>query len=105
MEFLIAMGIPTSITSILVWWLKKHIDRRDEEAREREKNIENLMQIVIQGNRATNILAEATAKAVQRIPDARCNGDMTSALEAVEKIRTEEKDFMLKQGIKHVFGE
>lgn len=52
---------------------------------------------------STNILAEATAKAVQRIPDAHCNGDMTSALEQSAKYQQEEKDFLINQGIKHVF--
>lgn len=52
---------------------------------------------------STNILAEATAKAVQRIPDAHCNGDMTGALAQSAKYQKEEKDFLIEQGIKHVF--
>ena len=103
MDFLIAMGIPTAITGLLVWWLKRHIDNRDRKAEERERNTEALMLIIMKNSRATNILAEATAKAVQRIPDAKCNGDMTKALEMAEKIQKEEKDFMFDQGIKHIF--
>ena len=94
MEFVIAMGVPTAITGLLVWWLKRHIDARDKKAEEREKNTERLMLIIMQNSRATNILAEATARAVQRIPDAHCNGDMTAALELAAKIQKEEKDFM-----------
>ena len=81
MEFLIAMGIPTAFTGLLVWWLKRHIDKRDAKSEERQQNIEKLMLMIMQTSRANNVLAEATAKAVQRIPDAHCNGDMTSALE------------------------
>jgi hypothetical protein len=105
MEFIIAMGIPTAITGLLVWWLKRYIDKRDKRQEEREKNTEQLMLIIMQNSRATNILAEATAKAVQRIPDAKCNGDMTRALELAAKIQKEEKDFMFDQGIKHIFGD
>ena len=105
MDLLAAMGIPTAITGLLVWWLKRYIDNRDKKAEEREKNTEQLMIILMQQSRATNVLAEATAKAVQRIPDAKCNGDMTAALELAEKIRKEEKDFILNQGIKHIFGD
>ena len=105
MEFILAMGIPTAITGLLVWWLKRHIDKRDKKAEEREKNTEQLMLIIMKNSRATNILAEATAKAVQRIPDAKCNGDMTAALELAAKIQKEEKDFMFDQGIKHIFGD
>lgn len=104
MEFVIAMGIPTAITGLLVWWLKRYIDKRDRKAEEREKNTEALMLIIMKNSRATNVLAEATAKAVQRIPDAKCNGDMTAALELAAKIQKEEKDFMFDQGIKHIFG-
>lgn len=103
--FIVAMGIPTAITGLLVWWLKRHIDRRDKKAEEREKAIENLMLIIMKNSRATNVLAEATARAVQRIPDAHCNGDMKAALELAEKIQKEEKDFMFDQGIKHIFGD
>ena len=105
MEFLIAMGIPTAITGLLVWWLKRHIDKRDKKAEERERNTEALMLIIMKNSRATNILAEATAKAVQRIPDAKCNGDMTKALEMAEKIQKEAQEFMFDQGIKHIFGD
>ena len=104
MEFLIFMGVPTAITGFLVWWLKRHIDKRDTEAKEREQNTERLMLMIMQTSRATNVLAEATAKAVQRIPDAHCNGDMTEALARAEKIQKEEQQFMFDQGIKHIFG-
>ena len=103
MDFLLAMGIPTAITGLLVWWLKRHIDRVEKKREEREHNSEQLMYLLIQTNRATNVLAEATAKAVQRIPDAHCNGDMTAALERADKIRAKEKEFILNQGIKHIF--
>lgn len=105
MDFLIAMGIPTAVTGLFVWWLKKYIDDNERKREEREHNTEQLMLMIIQTSRATNVLAEATAKAVQRIPDAHCNGDMTAALEEAAKIQKEEKEFILDQGIKHIFGD
>lgn len=104
-ELILAAGIPSAIFSLLIWWLKKYIDKREKQAEEREKNAENLMMLMMSGIRANNVLAEATAKAVQRIPDAHCNGDMTAALERAAKIHKEEEQFMFNQGIKHVFGE
>lgn len=100
---LITMGIPSAITGLLVWWLKRSIDKRDAKREEREKNTETLMLMIMQTSRATNVLAEATARAVQRIPDAHCNGDMTHALEEAARIQKEEKDFLMDQGIKHIF--
>jgi hypothetical protein len=105
MELLAFLGIPTAITGLLVWWLKRHIDKRDAKAEEREKNTEQLMLYIMKTSRATNILAEATAKAVQRIPDAHCNGDMTAALEQAAKIQNEEEQFLYGQGVKRIFGD
>ena len=79
------------------------MEKRDLEREEREKNTEKLMLFIMQTGRATNVLAEATARAVQRIPDAHCNGDMTHALEEAARIQNEEKDFIMDQGIKHIF--
>lgn len=116
MGFIITMGIPTAITGLLVWWLKRHIDKKDkaaelraererERAEEREKNTERLMLMIMQTSRATNVLAEATARAVQRIPDAHCNGDMTAALEQAAALQKEEQQFIIDQGVKHIFGD
>lgn len=100
---IIAMGIPSAIFGLAMWWFKRSIEKREKKRDEREKNTEKLMLLIMQTSRATNVLAEATAKAVQRIPDAHCNGDMTSALELAARIQREEKDFIMDQGIKHIF--
>lgn len=104
-EFIIAMGIPSAAMGLMVWWLKRYIDKRDKVAEERERDLEKLMLMIMQTSRANNVLAEATAKAVQRIPDAHCNGDMTSALERASKIQKEEQEFLINKGIKHIFGD
>lgn len=105
MEIVLAMGIPSAITGLLVWWFKRYIDKRDKRAEEREKKIEKLMLMIMQTGRANNVLATATARAVQRIPDAHCNGDMTSALEQAAEIQKEEQAFLMNNGVEHIFGE
>ena len=102
---LTVMGVPTAITGLLVWWLKRHIDKKDAVKEAHEKNVETLMLLIMKEARATNVLAEATARAVQRIPDAHCNGDMKSALERAAKIQEEKEEFMCDQGVQHIFGE
>lgn len=107
MEILFMLGIPTAMVScifgIFSWWLKRHLEKRDAKSDERIKNIETLMLMIMQDGRATNVLATATAKAVQRIPDAHCNGDMDGALQEAAKIQNEQKQFLIDQGIKHIF--
>ena len=54
----------------------------------------------MQGVNAAIALGEATARAVQRIPDAHCNGDMHAALDyAAKNQNTRRKDFLTSQGI------
>ena len=103
--FIAAMGIPSAICGLLVWWFKRRVEARDAHLEEREKNLETLMLMMMQTTRANNVLAVATARAVQRIPDAQCNGDMTAALEEAAKLQAAEKDFLVEQGVKHIFGE
>ena len=104
-ELIIAAGIPSAVMGLLVWWLKRYIDKQEEKRLERERNTEEFMLFIMKNSRATNILAEATAKAVQRIPDAHCNGDMKAALEEAAKIQKLEKDFMFDQAVQRIFGD
>ena len=116
MEILVTWGVPTAITGLLLWFFKRHINQKDAEreekeaaekaaAEEREKNYERMMLMIMQTSRATYVVAEATAKAVQRIPDAHCNGDMTSALAEAARIQKEEQEFLIDQGVRHIFGD
>lgn len=109
-QVVIAAGIPTAGTGFFVWMLKRWITKRDkerqreEEERERrteqrEQNREKLDLFLLKSNSANIALAEATAKAVQRIPDAHCNGDMHDALAYATAVKHEQKDFLTSLGI------
>lgn len=104
MQWLITFGVPSAITGLAIWFLKRWIDKKDAKREEKEKNTEQLMLMIMQTSRANAVLCEAIARAVQRIPDAKCNGDMTAALEKAKAIQSEEKDFLIDQGIKHIFN-
>ena len=102
---ILAAGIPSALTGFFFWLLKRNIDKNERKREAREKNTEKLMMMLVNTSKANNKLAEATARAVQRIPDAKCNGDMTQALEDAHKYLQEEKKFLMEQGINHIFGE
>lgn len=99
------MSIPSAITGVFVWRLKKSIDKRDKKREEQEKNTEQMILLIAQNSRATYTLAKATARAVQRIPAAECNGDMTAALGEAERLQLKEQQFLIDQGVKRIFGE
>lgn len=105
-----ASSIPSAVFGLLIWNFQRKITNRDKqkekeeerlrkEAEEREANREQLEVNIVQCTWAAIALGEATARAVQRIPDAHCNGDMHSALEYATKVKHEQKEFLTKKGI------
>ena len=71
-------------------WRKKKMRRRKRAAKMRK---------LIEGSWAAIALGEATAKAMQRIPDAHCNGDMHAALDYAAKVKHKQKEFLAERGI------
>ena len=104
MEWLKALITPivAGIVLFLIEW--RHL-KKEKEHREKLAGFEQMLKLMYRDSRASNILITATAKAVQRIPDAHCNGDMKKALEDAEKVQKEENDFFVENGIKHLVGE
>ena len=112
-----ALGIPSLVISAVGIFLnhaiKKSDERREkadkeraerEQARikaleDREDRMEQFFLAILSSQRATNALATATARAVQRIPDAHCNGDMHKALEEAEHCQRKENEFLTKLGL------
>lgn len=106
----LAAGIPSAITGFCFWLIQQKIQKqaekreREEQERkvkrdERERLREQNELLLLQSVNAAIALGEATAKAVQRIPDAQCNGDMHAALEYAAKVKHEQKDFLTRQGL------
>lgn len=103
MELLLLFGIPSAITGLGIWWVKRRIEANERKNQEQQSNIEALILMIIQSSKANQIGITAIAKAVQRIPDAHCNGDMTTALEKMEEMQQQEKNFLMSKGIKYIF--
>lgn len=96
----VLLGIPTAVTGFCFWMLEHRIQQREkqkeaeeakqqQEAAARERAREDLQIITIQGTSAAIALGEATARAVQRIPDAHCKQkgfkvDEESVINAIE---------------------
>ncbi len=99
-QLLVVLGIPSSLVGLAIWYFKKRVEEKEKERDERDKNLESLVLMMLQSTRANTILCVATAEAVR---DGHCNGNMTSALAAVDKVAQEEKKFLLDKSIKYIF--
>lgn len=117
--------LPTAVLGLCLWLLQRKIDRaakkkdeaekermaaekaaekkRQEAERKREQLKEQQELFLVKGVNAALAVCEATAKAVQRIPDAHCNGDMHKALDYADKVKHDHKDFLIEQGIIQIF--
>ena len=102
-ELLTLLGIPTAITAFCFWMVQQRITKRDKAQEAREQAREQNEVLIIKGMGAAIALGEATAEAVQRIPDAHCNGDMHAALEYARKVKHEQKDFLTEQGVQALY--
>lgn len=97
---LVAAGIPSGFFGLLIWLIKRKIERDEKTRVQQQNHLESLVLMMLQSTRANTILGVATAEAVR---DGHCNGNMTSALEAVAKVAEEEKKFLLEKSIKYIF--
>lgn len=97
---LLAFGAPSAALGFAIWYLKRTIEKNQKKQEERDKNQEALVLMMLQSTRANSILCKATAEAVR---DGHCNGNMTAAMQVVEKAAEAEKQFLLEKGIKYIF--
>ena len=99
LAFLAALGIPSAIMGIIVRRIERRFEKRDREAENKARAQAELLYLLVKSTRASIALGEATAKAVQRIPDAHCNGDMQAALSYATGVKHEQKDFLAHHGV------
>ena len=97
---ILAAGIPSAIFGLILWYFKRHVEENDRKQEERQKNLEELVLLMLQSTRANTILCKATAEAVR---DGHCNGNMTAAMEVIDKMAAAEKEFLLDKSIKYIF--
>lgn len=108
-----AAGIPAAVVGFGVWMMQQKILKRDKqreednlryrrEREEKEKAREQFEINLLEQINATMALSEATAKAVQRIPDAHCNGDMHAALKYAEDTKKRQRNFLNEKGIQAI---
>ena len=76
--------------------------KRENIEAQREKSREELQICIYETSLAAIALGEATAKAVQRIPDAHCNGDMHAALDYASKVKHAQREVVSRCGIKSI---
>lgn len=101
-QILVTVGVPSGIFGFAVWLIERKIEQRENIEAQREKSREELQICIYETSLAAIALGEATAKAVQRIPDAHCNGDMHAALDYASKVKHAQREVVSRCGIKSI---
>ncbi|WP_317853785.1 serine/threonine protein kinase [Chakrabartyella piscis] len=96
-----AAAAPSICSGIALRFMQIKLDKVAEEAKKHEQDRVQYEMCIMKMSTASMALAEATAKAVQRIPDAKCNGDMHEALDYAKKVKNETKDFVNQKAVEH----
>lgn len=94
---LIAMSMPSAVTGLCFFWIEQKIKKNQAKLEEKEKMREKNEILIIKSNMAAIALGEATATALK---NGHCNGETEAALEYARKVKHEQKDFLIEQGIK-----
>ena len=92
-SIILAAGIPSTITGLIVGWFVKHQNDKDK-ARE-EINV-----LLIQGIGASISLGEAASIALR---DGKTNGETKAALRYAKDAKHDITNFLTKQGVKHIY--
>ena len=95
-----AAGIPSALFAWFLSRMNKRLDDREKARKEKDEAQLKHDIMLIELIMAAITLGEATAEAVQRIPDAHCNGDMHEALTVSREAKAKYRAFEREQAAK-----
>lgn len=94
---LLAWGVPSAIAGTVIGVMFKRFEKRMDEERNARRDFERFQ---VKGLCATMKVCEANAIALQ---NGRCNGETHAALEYMQEVKRDQRDFLMSQGIDHIF--
>lgn len=101
-----AAGIPSAIAAAVIGFCVRSIEKKVDEAERTRKEHENARKdfelFEVQTLLATVSLCEANALALQH---GKCNGETHAALEYLQKMKHQQKDFLIARGVENIFKE
>lgn len=97
---LVAAGIPAAIVGFIIRRYERKLALRDKQLAEHEEAKRELENFQIITLLAVARLCEANAIALQH---GHCNGETKAALEYMQGVKRDMRDFLMKQGIDRVF--
>ena len=99
-ELILAIGIPSAVVSFAFGRIEQKLEKEKKEREKQEEARRNYESIQVKLLTAGIALSKANAVALK---NGKCNGETKAALEYLETVKHEQRDFLTKQGIEHLF--
>lgn len=101
-----AAGIPSAIAAAVIGFCVRRFEKKmsdaEKEREKHEKDRKNFELFEVQTLLAAVSLCEANAIALQ---NGKCNGETHAALEYLQRVKHQQKDFLIAQGVENIFKE
>ena len=103
-QFLLAIGLPSAFIGGVVGFFFRRIekkmdaDKKEQEQREKARREYEIFQV----KTLTAVTALSRANAIA-LKNGKCNGETKAALEYLDQVKHDQRDFLTSQGIEHLF--
>lgn len=103
-EIIAALGVPSAIIGGVIALFFRRLEKKmDSERKEQEKKEDARREYeVFQVKTITAVMALSKANAIA-LKNGKCNGETSAALAYLDEVKHEQRDFLSKQGIDHLF--
>lgn len=103
-QILMALGVPSAIIGgVIALGFRRLEKKQDKEREEQEKREQARREYeVFQVKTMTAVMALSKANAIA-LKNGKCNGETSAALAYLDEVKHEQRDFLSKQGIDHLF--
>lgn len=95
-----AAGLPSAILGFFIRRFEKRLDEEKKAREEQERTRKTYEGFQVHALTAVMKLSEANAIALQ---NGKCNGETHKALEYLTDVRHQQRDFLIAQGLDHIF--
>lgn len=102
-HLVVIVGLPTAITGFCFWWIEHKLTKGEDSRRKAEQTRDEATLLMLKSINASISLGEQTAKSIKRL-DPQCNGEMEKALDYARRVKHNQSDFFLNQGVQNING-
>ena len=96
-NILLAIGLPSAIVGGVMSIFFRKIEKKMNDERNTRRKYE-----IFQVKTLTAVTALSKANAIA-LKNGKCNGETSKALEYLDTVKHEQRDFLIEQGIEHLF--